>query len=104
MAAPLNMCTTIEQHGTVRFLWAKGIPAGYLRLQTHTQNKYGILIALPWQQWLHECVSVCTLRVLLDLWLPRFGSVLETNNIRLVTYSPDVISVGSLLVPYTLKF
>jgi len=27
MAAPLNACTTIEQHGVVRFLWAKGTAA-----------------------------------------------------------------------------
>jgi hypothetical protein len=54
------------------------------------------LFALPWQQWLHECASVCTLRVLLDLWLPRFGSVLETDDIHLVTYSPDVITVWVL--------
>jgi len=27
MAAPLNTCTTIEQHGVVRFLWAKGMAA-----------------------------------------------------------------------------
>ena len=25
MAAPLNTCTTIEQRGVVRFLWAKGM-------------------------------------------------------------------------------
>jgi len=27
MAAPLNTCTVIEQHGVVRFLWAKGMAA-----------------------------------------------------------------------------
>jgi hypothetical protein len=27
MAAPLNTCTTIEQLGVVRFLWAKNIEA-----------------------------------------------------------------------------
>ena len=27
MAAPLNTYTTIEQHGAVRFLWAKGMAA-----------------------------------------------------------------------------
>jgi hypothetical protein len=27
MAAPLNICTTIEQRGVVRFLWAKNIAA-----------------------------------------------------------------------------
>jgi UTP-glucose-1-phosphate uridylyltransferase len=27
MAAPLNTCTTIEQHGVVRFLWAKNMVA-----------------------------------------------------------------------------
>jgi hypothetical protein len=27
MAAPLNTCTTIEQRGVVRFLWAKYIDA-----------------------------------------------------------------------------
>jgi hypothetical protein len=27
MAAPLNTCTTIEQRGVVRFLWAKNINA-----------------------------------------------------------------------------
>ena len=27
MAAPLNTCTTIEQLGVVRFLWAKGMAA-----------------------------------------------------------------------------
>jgi len=27
MAAPLNTCTTIEQRGVVRFLWAKGMAA-----------------------------------------------------------------------------
>ena len=27
MAAPLNTCTTIEQRGAVRFLWAKGMAA-----------------------------------------------------------------------------
>ena len=27
MAAPLNACTTIEQRGVVRFLWAKGMAA-----------------------------------------------------------------------------
>ena len=27
MAAPLNTCTTIEQNGVVRFLWAKGMAA-----------------------------------------------------------------------------
>jgi hypothetical protein len=27
MAAPLNTCTTIEQRGVVRFLWAKNIEA-----------------------------------------------------------------------------
>ena len=27
MAAPLNTCTTIEQRGVVRFLWAKGVAA-----------------------------------------------------------------------------
>jgi hypothetical protein len=27
MAAPLNTCTTIEQHGVVRFLWAKNMEA-----------------------------------------------------------------------------
>jgi len=25
MAAPLNTCTTIEQHGAVRLLWAKNM-------------------------------------------------------------------------------
>jgi hypothetical protein len=27
MAAPLNTCTTIEQRGVVRFLWAKNMEA-----------------------------------------------------------------------------
>jgi len=27
MAGPLNTCTTIEQHGIVRFLWAKDMGA-----------------------------------------------------------------------------
>jgi hypothetical protein len=27
MAAPLNTCTTIDQRGVVRFLWAKGMAA-----------------------------------------------------------------------------
>jgi hypothetical protein len=27
MAAPLNTCTTIEQRGVVRFLWAKNMDA-----------------------------------------------------------------------------
>jgi hypothetical protein len=27
MAAPLNACTTIEQRGVVRFLWAKNVDA-----------------------------------------------------------------------------
>jgi hypothetical protein len=27
MAAPLNTCTTIEQRGVVRFLWAKNMAA-----------------------------------------------------------------------------
>jgi transposase len=27
MVAPLNTCTTIEQHGVVQFLWAKGMAA-----------------------------------------------------------------------------
>src|SRR5215475_10860495 len=27
MAAPLNICTTIEQRGVVRFLWAKNMDA-----------------------------------------------------------------------------
>ena len=27
MAVPLNTCTTIEQRGVVRFLWAKGMAA-----------------------------------------------------------------------------
>ena len=27
MAAPLNTCTAIEQHGVVRFLWAKNMEA-----------------------------------------------------------------------------
>jgi hypothetical protein len=27
MAAPLNTCTTIEQRGVVRFLWAKSMDA-----------------------------------------------------------------------------
>ncbi|KAG8232245.1 hypothetical protein J437_LFUL011798 [Ladona fulva] len=27
MAVPLNTCTTIEQHGVVRFLWAKNMAA-----------------------------------------------------------------------------
>jgi len=27
MAAPLNTCTTIEQRGVVRFLWAKDMAA-----------------------------------------------------------------------------
>jgi hypothetical protein len=27
MAAPLNTCTTIEQRGFVRFLWAKNMDA-----------------------------------------------------------------------------
>jgi hypothetical protein len=27
MAAPLNTCTTIEQRGIVRFLWAKNMDA-----------------------------------------------------------------------------
>jgi transposase len=27
MVAPLNTCTTIEQRGVVRFLWAKGMAA-----------------------------------------------------------------------------
>jgi len=27
MAAPLNMCTTIEQRGALRFLWAKDMAA-----------------------------------------------------------------------------
>ena len=27
MAAPLNTCTTIEQRGVVRFLWAKDVAA-----------------------------------------------------------------------------
>jgi hypothetical protein len=27
MAAPLNTCTTIEQHGVVRFLWEKNMDA-----------------------------------------------------------------------------
>jgi hypothetical protein len=27
MVAPLNTCATIEQHGVVRFLWAKGMAA-----------------------------------------------------------------------------
>ena len=30
MAAPLNTCTTIEQRGVVRFLWAKGVAAKYI--------------------------------------------------------------------------
>jgi hypothetical protein len=27
MAVPLNTCTTIEQHGVMRFLWAKNMDA-----------------------------------------------------------------------------
>jgi len=27
MAAPMNNCTTIEQRGVVRFLWAKDVAA-----------------------------------------------------------------------------
>ena len=27
MVAPLNTCTTVEQRGIVRFLWAKGVAA-----------------------------------------------------------------------------
>jgi hypothetical protein len=27
MAVPLNICTTIEQRGVVRFLWAKNMDA-----------------------------------------------------------------------------
>ena len=31
MAAPLNTCTTIEQRGVVRFLWAKDMAAKDIR-------------------------------------------------------------------------
>jgi hypothetical protein len=34
MAAPLNACTTIEQRGVVRFLWAKNMEAKDIHIQT----------------------------------------------------------------------
>jgi hypothetical protein len=33
MAAPLNTCTTIEQRGVVRFLWAKNMEAKDIHIQ-----------------------------------------------------------------------
>jgi hypothetical protein len=37
---------------------ARALPVGYLRLQTHTQNMYVILIAFPLQECLHERASI----------------------------------------------
>jgi hypothetical protein len=34
MAAPLNTCTTIEQRGVVRFLWAKNMEAKDIHKET----------------------------------------------------------------------
>jgi hypothetical protein len=33
MAAPMNTCTTIEQRGVVRFLWAKNMEAKDIHIQ-----------------------------------------------------------------------
>jgi hypothetical protein len=43
MAAPLNTCTTIEQRGVVRFLWAKNMEAKDI----HIQEMLPICAAFP---------------------------------------------------------
>ena len=38
MAAPLNMCTTIEQRGVVRFLWAKDMAVKDIHKELQPMN------------------------------------------------------------------
>jgi hypothetical protein len=41
MMAPLNTCTTTEQRGVVRFLWAKNMEGYPQRNAAHMGKKYG---------------------------------------------------------------
>jgi hypothetical protein len=62
MAAPLNTCTTIEQRGVVRFLWAKNMEAKDIH-----KEMLSIWAAFPHM----GSISLWTITlstVLLDLW------------------------------------
>jgi hypothetical protein len=45
MAAPLNTCTTIEQRGVVRFLWAKNMDAAKdINKETLPKGRFSISV------------------------------------------------------------
>jgi hypothetical protein len=52
MAAPLNTCTTIEERGVVRILWAKNMVAGKDNHKEMLPNGQNVFFGV------HTCMSV----------------------------------------------
>jgi len=44
-------------------IWCMCI-AWWMHMVTVTHSEHAVIIAFPWQQWLHECGSVCVIRAL----------------------------------------
>ncbi|KAG8224663.1 hypothetical protein J437_LFUL005105 [Ladona fulva] len=92
MAAPLNMCTTIEQHGIVLFLWPKNMTAKDIHKEMLAMYSEHCLSCQAIHNWVQKFSEGRTMEISMPEMLQRVEDIVRAD--RRVTIDAVATAIG----------